>query len=154
MPRSARTQHRPGVLLPLPGGSAPRITTATARLLGAGLLVAIGLIHLILAPQYYPAAAYVGVLFYATCAAAWLAAAAIAVGVRGAWLVGGLLAAGSFAALFLASTVGLPGFSESLGAPWAVLSLVLEGLFVGLYATLVLLRRNLLLAPPATSGPR
>jgi hypothetical protein len=115
--------------------------------MGAGLLVAIGLVHLVLAPVYYGAAAYLGVLFYLTCAAAWTTAIAVVAGVRGAWLLGGLIAAGALAALVASVSVGLPGFTDSLSAPWAMLSLLLEGAFVAVYVGLALLRRNVVLEP-------
>lgn len=144
-PSYRRTINR--FLLPVTGGIVSRVVSGGARLAAAALLVSIGIVHLVLAPQYYPAAAYVGILFYATAAASLLTALAIAVGVRGAWLLGGLIAAGAFAGLLLSVTVGLPGFNDSLSAPWAVLSLVLEGALVVLFLGLVVVRRNLLLAP-------
>ncbi len=135
------------VLLPLSGGLVSRAITSGARLIGAGLLVAIGLIHLILAPQYMQQAAYVGIGFYVTCVAAWLTAAAIVVGVRYAWILGGLIAAGALGGLVLSITVGLPNFQDSLAAPWATLSLLLESLFVAVYVVLAVVRRNPVLVP-------
>jgi hypothetical protein len=137
--------HR--LLITWPRGLVRRGLTGGARLMGAGLLVAIGLVHLVLAPVYYGAAAYVGVLFYLTCAAAWTTAIAVVAGVRGAWLLGGLIAAGALAALVASVSVGLPGFTDSLSAPWAMLSLLLEGAFVAVYVGLALLRRNVVLEP-------
>jgi hypothetical protein len=139
-------RHR--LLIAWPRGLVRRGLTGGARLLGAGLLVAIGLVHLALAPQYYSAAAYVGVLFYLTCAAAWATALGVVAGVRGAWLAGGLIAAGALVALVASVTVGLPGFTDSLSAPWAALSLPLEGGFVGVYLVLALVRHTPLLDPP------
>jgi hypothetical protein len=134
-------------LLAWPRGVIQRTVTGSARLVGAGLLVAIGLIHLALAPTYSSAAAYVGVLFHVAGAAAWASALGIIIGVRGAWLLGGVIAAGAFAALVVSATVGLPHFTDSLSAPWAMLSLMLEGIFVACYAAAAVLRRNLLLQP-------
>ena len=145
------TRH-PGMILRFSGGVASRAVTGVARLVGAGLLVTIGLIHLVLAPQYMQQATYVGVSFYLTCAVAWVTAAAIVVGVRYAWLAGGVTAAGAFAALLASVTVGLPAFQESLAAPWAYLSLLLEGAFVMIYAVLALARRSAALAPGRTSS--
>jgi hypothetical protein len=139
-------RHR--LLIAWPRGLVRRGLTGGARLLGAGLLVAIGLVHLALAPQYYGAAAYLGVLFYLTCAAAWTTALGVVAGVRGAWLAGGLIAAGALVALVASVTVGLPGFTDSLSAPWAALSLLLEGGFVGVYLVLALVRHTPLLDPP------
>lgn len=140
------SRQRRRLLLAWPRTLLARTLTGTARLVGAGLLLAIGLVHLVLAPQYYPAAAYIGILFYATVGAAWLTALAILAGVRGAWIMGGLIAAGALVALVLSSTVGLPGFVDSFSAPWAMLSLWLEGVFVVLYLVLLAARRNPLLA--------
>jgi hypothetical protein len=137
--------HR--LLITWPRGLVRRGLTGGARLMGAGLLVAIGLVHLVLAPVYYGAAAYLGVLFYLTCAAAWTTAIAVVAGVRGAWLLGGLISAGALAALVASVSVGLPGFTDSLSAPWAMLSLLLEGAFVAVYVGLALLRRNVVLEP-------
>jgi hypothetical protein len=147
MSASPSTGSRGRRLLAWPHGVIQRAVTGSARLVGSGLLVAIGLVHLALAPTYYSAAAYVGILFYVACAAAWATALAIIVGLRGAWILGGLIAAGAFAALVVSSTVGLPNFTDSLSAPWAMLSLMLEGIFVAVYAVAAVLRRNLLLAP-------
>jgi len=122
---------------------------AVARVVGAGLLVAIGLIHLSLAPTYILVATYIGILFYVTCAVAWLSALAILVGVRGAWLVDALLSAGTMSGLVLASTTGLPAFMDSLSAPLATLSLALEGGFLALYASAAIARRS-----PVLSGRR
>jgi hypothetical protein len=147
MSASRSTEKRSRPLLAWPRGVIQRAVTGSARLVGAGLLAAIGLIHLVLGPTYYVAAAYVGILFYVTCAAAWATALAIVVGLRGAWILGGLIAGSAFAALVVSSTVGLPNFTDSLSAPFAMLSLMLEGSFVAIYAVAVVARRNLLLEP-------
>src|ERR1700752_320174 len=147
MSASGSTEKRSRLLLAWPHGVIQRAVTGSTRVVGAGLLAAIGLIHLVLAPTYYVAAAYVGRLFYVTCAAAWATALAIVVGVRPAWILGGLISGSAFAALVVSSTVGLPNFTDSLSAPWAMLSLMLEGSFVAIYAVAAVLRRNLLLAP-------
>jgi hypothetical protein len=47
-----------------------------------------------------------------------------------------------FAGLLLASTVGLPGFMDSLDAPMAMRSLVVEGLFIVLYLAVAAFRRD------------
>jgi hypothetical protein len=134
-------------LLALPSGPLGRSVAGSARLIAAAMLVSIGIIHLVLAPTYYQAAAYVGVLFFATCGVAWLTAAAILVGVRGAWLMGSATALGAGIALMLSATTGLPGFTDSLSAPYATLSLALEAALVLLFGLLVLVRRSVLLTP-------
>lgn len=145
MSESPTTERRGRLLIAWPHTVIQRAITGSARLVGSGLLAAIGLVHLVLAPAYYSAAAYVGVLFYVTCAAAWSTALAIAIGLRGAWIVGGVIASSAFAALVVSATVGLPNFTDSLSAPWAMLSLMLEGVFVAVYVVAAILRRNLLL---------
>ncbi|MHB8719190.1 MAG: hypothetical protein ACYDAC_09925 [Candidatus Dormibacteria bacterium] len=112
------------------------------------LLVAVGIIHLWLAPTYLQGAAYVGVLFFATAAVALITALAIAVGLRGAWILGGATCAGAAAGLVASVTVGLPGgFRDSLGAPGATLSLLSEVAFIALYLLAATVRRSLLLDP-------
>jgi hypothetical protein len=145
---------RSHALLALPTGPLGRALAGGARLGGAALLVSIGLIHLVLAPTYYQAAAYIGALFYVMCGVAWVSAAAMLVGVRGAWVIGALASLGAFAGLLLAATVGLPGFTDSLSAPYATLALVLEAGFVALYAVAAVARRSLLLDLRVRAGQR
>jgi hypothetical protein len=76
---------------------------------------------------------YIGVLFWLTVAASWLAAVGIASGVRGSWILGALVAAATFFGLILAVTVGLPNFSENLSENLAVPSLFVEAGYLVLY---------------------
>jgi hypothetical protein len=128
------------VVLRLPKSSVGQATVGGFRIAAAALLIPIGLIHLNLAPEYGIGAAYIGFLFYATFAATLVAAAGIVVGVRGGWILGGLVSVGAIAGLVTASTIGLPHFTESFQAPRAMLSLVLEAAFVALFAVAAVIR--------------
>ena len=106
----------------------------TRRRTAALLVVAIGLIHLFLAPEYLREHTYIGVLFILTgvgCAvdAPWLWFR----GGRPAWLLGAAIAAATFAAFVLSRTVGLPGFKESSWEISGIVSLAVEGLLLALF---------------------
>ena len=102
--------------------------TQTTRRLAAGSLGIVGLIHLILAPEYFSEQAYIGVLFVLGAIA--LGAFALRLW-RGddvpAWLLGALTMAGMGVGFVLSRTVGLPGFHESEWEASGLLSLLLEG---------------------------
>ena len=105
--------------------------TQTTRRLAAGSLGIVGLIHLILAPEYFSEQAYIGVLFVL---------GAIALGVFAlrlwrtddvpSWLLGALTMAGMGIGFVLSRTVGLPGFHESEWELSGLICLVLEAGFV------------------------
>lgn len=102
-----------------------------ARIAGAVLLVLVGIFHLVVLPTHWSAAPWLGILFVLAAAGAWLAAAGIAArGMWLAWVLGALVAASTFGGLLLAVTAGLPGFTETLSAPLAIPSLVVEGLYL------------------------
>jgi hypothetical protein len=122
------------LVIQFPGSTAGRAAVAVVRMAAVALLIPIGLIHLDLAPEYGIGVAYIGFLFYATFSATLVAAIGIAAGVRGSWLLGLLASLGAIAGLVTSATVGLPDFTESFRAPNALLSLVLEGSFVALFA--------------------
>jgi len=109
--------------------------TQTTRRLAAGSLGIVGLIHLILAPEYFSEQAYIGVLFVLGAIA--LGAFALRLW-RGddvpAWLLGALTMAGMGVGFVLSRTVGLPGFHESEWELSGLICLVLEAGFVGLAA--------------------
>ncbi len=106
--------------------------TKTTRRLAAAALGLVGLIHLILAPEYFSEQAYIGVLFVL---------GAIALGAFAlrlwrsddvpSWLLGALTMAGMGVGFVLSRTVGLPGFHEAEWELSGVVSLVLELGFVG-----------------------
>jgi len=105
--------------------------TQTTRRLAAGSLGIVGLIHLILAPEYFSEQAYIGVLFVLGAIA--LGAFALRLW-RGddvpAWLLGALTMAGMGVGFVLSRTVGLPGFHESEWELSGLICLVLETGFV------------------------
>src|SRR5215212_4371805 len=112
-----------------------------AGLVGAGisLIVVVGLIHLINSPEDLEEGSYTGLLYLANFFGAFAAAVGIYRGKRWGWALGFLVAAGAFAGYIISRTVGLPGLpveTEWLG-PLGVLSLVVEGLFLGVFLTIL-----------------
>ncbi len=109
--------------------------TQTTRRLAAGSLGLVGLIHLILAPEYFSEQAYIGVLFVLGAVA--LGAFALRLW-RGddvpSWLLGALTMAGMGVGFVLSRTVGLPGFHESEWELSGLISLLLEAGFVAVAA--------------------
>ncbi len=98
---------------------------------GIALIAATGLIHLIESPEYFGFATYLGVAFLLNAAGSLVAAVGIHRNRLGwGWLLGLVIAAGSFVMYIVSRTVGLPGLTETeWGEPMGVLSLVVEGLF-------------------------
>ena len=117
-----------------------RGTTASDRLVGAGisLIVVVGLIHLIDAPEDLQEAPYQGLLFLANFFGALTAAIGIYQGRRWGWSLGSLIAGGAFLGYVISRTVGLPGLpvEEEWLEPLGLLSLFVEALFIGLYLTI------------------
>ena len=109
--------------------------TKTTRRLAAGSLGLVGLIHLILAPEYFSEQAYIGVLFVLGAVA--LGAFALRLW-RGddvpSWLLGALTMAGMGVGFVLSRTVGLPGLHEGEWELSGILCLLLEAGFVGVAA--------------------
>src|SRR5215216_6922930 len=114
-----------------------RGTLVPAGLVGAGisLLVIVGLIHLINSPEDLEEGFYTGLLYLLNFFGALAAAVGIYRGNRWGWALGFLVAGGAFAGYVISRTVGLPGLpveTEWL-EPLGVLSLLVEGLFVGVF---------------------
>ena len=106
---------------------------------GVSLIVVVGLIHLINSPGDLAEGSYTGVLYLANFVGALAAAVGIYRRKRWGWLLGWLVAGGAFGGYVISRTVGLPGLpieTEWL-EPLGVLSLVVEGLFVGLYLAIL-----------------
>lgn len=114
------------------------------------LILVVGLIHLIEMPEYFQAAAYLGMLFFANAAGALVAAWGIVQQAVWGWVVGVLVAGGAIIAYFVSRSIGLPGFAQ---AAWFesidVLSLIVEGVFVAV--ALIVLSLSLAV-PDTTSG--
>jgi hypothetical protein len=119
----------------------PRILKILAIL----LIVAVGLIHLIGAPQHYRAAPYIGVLFVANFVGSLVSAFGIYRDALWGWLLGILIAGGAFVAYVVSRSIGLPGFEHAIGrwsGPMGVFSLVVEALFVALFVSAVAVWRR------------
>jgi hypothetical protein len=109
-------------------------TSPKQKWAGIILILAIGVIHLALAPEYLDAAAYVGALFLTTAAAAGVSAIGIARGRVWAWFLGTLVAGIAFIMFIESNTVGMPGLARE----WEVsgfVALAVEALYVALAAS-------------------
>src|SRR5215204_3055831 len=117
-----------------------RGTSGSGRLVGAGLslIIVVGLIHLIGAPEDLEEAPYQGLLFLANFFGAIVAAIGIYRERSGGWGLGALVSVGAFAGYVISRTTGLPGLpvEEEWLEPLGLLSLLVEALFVGLYLTI------------------
>jgi uncharacterized membrane protein YfcA len=118
-----------------------RGTRLPEGLVGAGisLILVVGLIHLINSPGDLEEGSYTGLLYLANFVGALAAAVGIYRGKRWGWALGLLVAGGTFAGYVISRTVGLPGLpveTEWL-EPLGVLSLVVEGLFVGVFLAIL-----------------
>lgn len=109
----------------------PKLTA----LAGVVLVLGVGAVHAVEAPEHFGISAYLGGLFVANAVGTLVAAAGI---LRGAkwwgWTLGAAIC-GLAAFAYLASRLlGLPGYPEAAGhwdEPWGSLALILEGLFLG-----------------------
>jgi len=92
------------------------------------------LIHLLVTPEYYGFAAYLGLLMIVNFAASVISAVGIYQGRVWGWWLGVVLASGAFLAYIESRTLGLPGLPswEPFTEPPGLLSLVVEAIFVGL----------------------
>jgi drug/metabolite transporter (DMT)-like permease len=107
------------------------MTSPTLRHISAAALAVVGVIHLVLAPEYFQQQAYLGVLFIL----GGVALAVFAVRLWRAddtpsWLLGALIMAGMGVGFVLSRTVGLPGFKETEWELSGLICLVLEAGFV------------------------
>ena len=105
--------------------------TSTTRKISAAALAAVGVIHLVLSPEYLSEEAYIGLLFIA----GGLLLCALAVALWRAdnvpsWFLGALTMAGMGIGFVLSRTTGLPGFHESEWELSGIVALVLEAGFV------------------------
>ena len=102
-------------------------------LVGAGLILTSGLIHLFLTQEHFEEATYLGLLFLADFAGASAAAFGIYRGSRWGWVLGALVAAGAFTLYVVAGTGGLPGVDEHHALePLGLVTKTVEALFLGL----------------------
>jgi hypothetical protein len=109
------------------------------------LIVVVGLIHLIGAPQHYRVAPYVGVGFVANFIGALVAAVGIYRDALWGWLLGALVAGGALVMYLVSRSVGLPGFEHAVGrwsGPLGILSSVVEVLFLAVFLLWLSARRE------------
>jgi len=101
---------------------------------GASLIAAVGLIHLLEAPEELEEVTYLGLQFVANFGGAIVAAIGIYRNYRWGWGLGTLVTGGAFAGYVISRTISLPGMPvEEWLEPLGVLSLLVEGLFIGLW---------------------
>jgi len=114
--------------------------TQTHTWAGILLVLATGLMHGVEGPANYHEAAYKGLLFFLNAAGALVAARGIS---RGAtlwgWTLGLLLSAGALTLYIVSHTIGLPGLAidDEWFEPLGVASLLVEGLYVLVYASVM-----------------
>jgi peptidoglycan/LPS O-acetylase OafA/YrhL len=125
------------------------MTSPTTRKLAAAALAVVGVIHLVLSPEYMSQQTYIGVLFIA----GGLLLCGLAVALWRAdnvpsWLLGALTMAAMGIAFVLSRTTGLPGFKESEWELSGIVALILEAGFVAV-AIPALSPRRATLAPAA-----
>jgi peptidoglycan/LPS O-acetylase OafA/YrhL len=125
------------------------MTSPTTRKLAAAALAVVGVIHLVLSPEYMSQQTYIGVLFIA----GGLLLCGLAVALWRAdnvpsWLLGALTMAAMGIAFVLSRTTGLPGFKESEWELSGIVALILEAGFVAVAIPALSPRRDTL-APAA-----
>jgi uncharacterized membrane protein YfcA len=113
------------------------------RIAGVVLIFLTGLIHLLVTPEYYGFAAYLGLLMLANFAGSVVSAVGIYQRQMWGWVLGVVMATGAFVGYVESRTLGLPGLPswEPFTEPPGLISLVVEAIFVGL-ATYVLAWRR------------
>jgi hypothetical protein len=119
------------------------MTSPTTRKLAAAALAAVGVIHLILSPEYLSEQAYIGALFIA--GGLFMCGLAVALWRTDnvpSWLLGALTMAGMGIGFVLSRTTGLPGFHESEWELSGIVCLVLEAAFVAVAIPALAPRRD------------
>lgn len=108
----------------------PKLTALT----GVALILAVGAIHAVAAPQHFEAAAYLGVLFVVNAVGTLVVAVGIFRGSKAwGWTLGAGVCALSALAYLFSRLFGLPGLGEAAGEwdePLGSLALILEGLYL------------------------
>ena len=125
--------------------TAPAVLQGLGKLRTAGMVLIslVGLIHLLVTPEYFGFAAYLGLLIFANFVGSVVSAVGIYQGRAWGWWLGVVMASGAFLAYIESRTLGLPGLPswEPFTEPPGLLSLVVEAAFVGV-AAYVLVRRK------------
>ena len=107
---------------------------------GLMLVLATGLIHGVEGPANYHEAAYKGILFFLNAAGTLVAARGIYRGAKlWGWTLGVLISAGALMLYLVSHTIGLPGLEidDEWFEPLGVASLLVEGLYVLVYASVM-----------------
>lgn len=118
-------------------------TSRTIILAGVALIVVVGLIHLVDAPDSMSESTLKGLSFYANFAGAILAAVGIWMGRTWGWTLGTVIAAGAFVAYIISRTIGIFGLPpDEWLEPLGVASLIVEALFVGLALNVAFVRNR------------
>ena len=114
------------------------------RIAGVVSISLVGLIHLLVTPEYYGFAAYLGLLMIANFAGSIVSAVGIYQGRVWGWWLGAVMAAGAFLAYVESRTLGLPGLPswEPFTEPPGLLSLLVEAIFLGLAVYVLLWKRE------------
>lgn len=109
-----------------------------------GLIIVVGLIHFVDAPDNFSEVAYKGVLFVLNGLGALLAAYGIYNRHSWGWLLGFVVAGGAFVMYVVSRTIGLPGIGidDAWLEPMGVLSLVVEAGFVALFIRTMLRKQD------------
>ena len=100
---------------------------------GTALIALVGLIHLLVVPEYFGFATYLGLLFILNALGAFASAVGIYLRTWWGWPLGVVMAGGAFFMYIESRTIGLPMLNEGWLDPPGVLSLIVEAIFVVLY---------------------
>ena len=99
--------------------------------MGSALILATGLIHLLLIPEHFEEAPYLGVLFAANFVGSAAGAFGVYRGKRWGWVLGILIALGALVAYAVSGTLGLPGVARGdLLEPVGIFTKAVEALFL------------------------
>lgn len=130
--------------------------TRNIKWVGIALILLVGLIHLVDASGSMAESAAKGISFYLNAAAACVAAVGIyRASTTWGWGLGALVAAGAFVGYVVSRTVGIFGLPPDVWMePIGVLSLVVEGLFVMVFAYAALARKALVPQASVARNPR
>jgi peptidoglycan/LPS O-acetylase OafA/YrhL len=127
----------------------------TIRKISAAALAVVGVIHLVLSPEYLSEQTYIGVLFIA--GGLFLCGLAVALWRADnvpSWLLGALTMAAMGIAFVLSRTTGLPGFKESEWELSGIVALVLEAGFVAVAIPALAPRRDTVAPAARTADDR
>ena len=115
------------------------LTNASRKttLWGTALIALIGLIHLLVVPEYFEFATYLGLLFILNALGSFASAVGIYLRKWWGWTLGVVMAGGAFFMYIESRTIGLPMLNEGWLDPPGVFSLIVEAIFVVLYLSRV-----------------